>query len=301
MTRPSGNGPRELGLDDGGARAAVSPERGGLVTRFTVGGRELLFLDRATFEDPAKNVRGGIPVLFPFAGKPPPGSPLKQHGFARMLPWTVESHSRAQLICALEANAATRASFPHDFRLALTVTLHAPRLSLAFTVTNQGDGPMPLHFGLHPYFLVPLAQKAAVGVTTSATRAFDNRTGQTGPLPARLDFGGADNASFRTFFAESPSEVISLGLESQIGRSKDFFVVAEVDLHLLDHAEPRTALTGHAALEWSPSFRTLVLWTLPGQPFVCVEPWSAPAGTLGGQTLGPGATATFDFSIRPLG
>lgn len=266
MTRPSGNGPRELGLDDGGARAAVAPERGGLVTRFTVGGRELLFLDRVTFEDPTKNVRGGIPVLFPFAGKPPPGSPLKQHGFARTLPWTVESHSRAQLICALEANAATRASFPHDFRLALTVTLHAPRLSLAFTVANQGDAPMPLHFGLHPYFFVPLAQKAAAGVTTSATQAFDNRTGQTGPLPARLDFGGP-----------------------------------EVDLHLLDHAEPRTALVGHAALDWSPNFRTLVLWTLPGQPFVCVEPWSAPAGTLGQQTLAPGATAAFDFSIQPAG
>ena len=51
----------------------------------------------------------------------------------------------------------------------------------------------------------------------------------TGRFVRRLrnDFGGDDNASFRKFFEESPSEVINLGLESQIGRSKDFFVVAE--------------------------------------------------------------------------
>ena len=250
-------------LVDGDAEAQIAPERGGLVTRFRAGGRELLFLDRATFDDPTKNVRGGIPVLFPFAGKPPPGVAMKQHGFARTLPWAVESQAPRQLVCALEANDATRAVFPHDFRLALTVSLAGTRLALTFTVTNRGAAPMPLHFGLHPYFFVPLDEKAGATVTTSATRAFDNRTGQTGPLP-RFSFGGE-----------------------------------EVDLHLLDHAEPRTTLRGRVALAWSPGFTTLVLWTLPGQPFVCVEPWSAPAGTLGQRSLAPAATAVFEFSVQP--
>lgn len=250
-------------LTDGDAEAQVAPERGGLVTRFRVGPRELLFLDRATFDDPTKNVRGGIPVLFPFAGKAPAGSPMKQHGFARTLPWTVESHAPRQLVCALEANDATRAVFPHDFRLALTVTLEGPRLALAFTLSNRGPTPMPLHFGLHPYFFVPLEEKASAQVTTSATRAFDNRTGQTGPLPP-IRFGGD-----------------------------------EVDLHLLDHAEAGTTLSRRVALKWSPNFRTLVLWTLPGQPFVCVEPWSAPAGTFGEQSLAAGTTAVFDFALQP--
>lgn len=51
----------------------------------------------------------------------------------------------------------------------------------------------------------------------------------TGRFVRRLrnDFGGDDNASFRKFFEENPSEVISLGLEAQITRSKDFFIVAE--------------------------------------------------------------------------
>lgn len=250
-------------LTDGEAAATVVPARGGLVTRFAVGARELLFLDPATLADPTKNVRGGVPVLFPFAGRPPPGSALKQHGFARTLPWAVEVHERTRLVCALESTAATRAAFPHDFRLALTVGLAAPELTLSFRLTNHGDAPMPLHFGLHPYFFVPLAEKAAAGVDTDARTAFDNRTGQTGPLPP-LRFG-AD----------------------------------EVDLHLLDHQAPGTRLAGHVALSWSPNFTTLVLWTLPGQPFICVEPWSAPAGTLGQRALAPGASEGFDFRIRP--
>ena len=42
----------------------------------------------------------------------------------------------------------------------------------------------------------------------------------------RNDFGDNHPAVGR-FFPEAPSEVISLGLESQIARSKDFFLVAE--------------------------------------------------------------------------
>ena len=250
-------------LTDGDAAATVVPERGGLVTRFAVGARELLYLDPATHADPTMNVRGGVPVLFPFAGRPPPGSALKQHGFARTLPWRVEAHGPASLVCALEATDATRGAFPHDFRLVLTARLAAPELHLSFAITNRGGAPMPLHFGLHPYFFVPLLQKADAAVETDARTAFDNRSGKTGPLPP-LRFGGD-----------------------------------EVDLHLLDHSAPRTRLAGHVALRWSPNFTTLVLWTLPNQPFICVEPWSAPARTLGQRALAAGATEAFDFRIRP--
>jgi galactose mutarotase-like enzyme len=253
-------------LSDGASTATVVPERGGLVSRFAVGGEDVLFLDPATLADPAKNVRGGIPILFPFAGKPPVGSPLKQHGFARTLPWAVLEADKARLVCALEATDATRAAFPHDFRLELTVALSGPCLSLHFALQNRGAEPMPLHFGLHPYFAVPLEAKRTARVETRAATAYNQRTGLTGPLPA-IDFAGA-----------------------------------EVDLHLLDHGAPRTVLHGRrdVALSWSPGLTTLVLWTLPDQPFICVEPWSAPAGTFGQRLLAPETTAAFDFQIRAV-
>ena len=78
-----------------GDSLTVVPERGGLVTGWCCGGEEILYFDAERFADPAKSVRGGIPVLFPICGNLPgdvlslpQGSfPLAQHGFARDLPW----------------------------------------------------------------------------------------------------------------------------------------------------------------------------------------------------------------------
>ena len=91
----------ELELVDGDARVGIVPERGGLVARFDVGGRAVLFLDEETLRDPAKNVRGGIPVLYPTPGKltgdawrwSSETGALKQHGFARNRPWQVTASS----------------------------------------------------------------------------------------------------------------------------------------------------------------------------------------------------------------
>lgn len=62
-----------------GDRLRVVPDRGGLVTGWLCqgpwGAREILHVDAERFADPAKSVRGGIPVLFPICGGLP-GSPL---------------------------------------------------------------------------------------------------------------------------------------------------------------------------------------------------------------------------------
>src|SRR5687767_10361614 len=85
-------------IENEGTRAVLAPDRGGIVTRLAVDGRELFYLDEATLLDRSKNVRGGNPVLFPspgplandrftWGGKT--GS-MKQHGFARQRAWTMK-------------------------------------------------------------------------------------------------------------------------------------------------------------------------------------------------------------------
>ena len=51
----------EIEIRSGNVSAKIAPARGALVTALNVGGKEILYLDRATFEDAPKNVRGGIP------------------------------------------------------------------------------------------------------------------------------------------------------------------------------------------------------------------------------------------------
>jgi D-hexose-6-phosphate mutarotase len=47
----------------------ICPERGGIVISFGVNGQELLYLNKETLYDRNKNIRGGIPILFPISGK----------------------------------------------------------------------------------------------------------------------------------------------------------------------------------------------------------------------------------------
>ena len=51
------------------AEVVLAPVRGGMVTRFRIGNDDILFLDQATLRDHTQNVRGGIPILFPVAGR----------------------------------------------------------------------------------------------------------------------------------------------------------------------------------------------------------------------------------------
>lgn len=267
--------------DDAGSLVEVVPSRGALVTRFRVGEREVLYLDRATLLDRTKNVRGGIPVLFPIAGRltgdawrsPRGPRTLKQHGFARNLPWSVVERVAddhwARVTLGLEATDETLAVFPWPFRARIAFELRAATLAITATFAHDGESPMPVHFGFHPYFTVLQADKRGASIDTDATRAFDNTTKTTGPLG-----------------------VIDL--------TRD-----EVDLHLLDHRAPSTRLRtpdGHAVrIDLDPIFTTVVAWTLAGKDFVCLEPWSAPADALntgvGLARVDPGETLRARFSI----
>ncbi|NVJ26571.1 MULTISPECIES: aldose epimerase [Myxococcus] len=266
-------------LVDGGCRVEVIPSRGALVSRMTVDGDEVLYLDEATVADPAKNVRGGIPVLFPIAG-PLPGDTypadrksftMSQHGFARRLPWTVRQAEDSLLVVGLSSTEETLRQFPWQFDAQLTFSLVGTRLTLDFDVENRDTRPLPLHLGFHPYFRVPDAAKAVATVETDATHAWDNRNKREVP------FTGLD------------------------------LTQDEVDLHLRDHSGPGTVLGRGPGLRpvhlsWSPEFKVLVVWTLRGKDFVCVEPWTAAAGALAtGEGLlhvEPGERASLAFDIE---
>ncbi len=58
-----------IALESGSSRVLVAPSRGAIITRLSVGDRQVLYLDESTLLDPSKNVRGGIPVLFPSPGR----------------------------------------------------------------------------------------------------------------------------------------------------------------------------------------------------------------------------------------
>ena len=238
----------------GDSSASIAPDRGALVTSFKVAGRELLYLDPVTFEDPTKNVRGGIPVLFPAPGKlvndawqiDGQSGAMKQHGFARLRAWEVMSTTPRHVSLQLRSDASTLAQYPWPFVATLDLELIATRLRLNMSIENTGSREMPFGLGYHPYFLVE--NKAGASIDTDATRQFDNLTKSVG------DFNGFD------------------------------LTAAEVDLHMLDQHARHMPLhfADGASLDVSASddFAHWVVWTLAASPFVCVEPWTSPGNAL---------------------
>ena len=71
----------------------------------------------------------------------------------------------------------------------------------------------------------------------------------------------------------------------------------EVDLHLLDHGPKPITLTwpsGKIVVRGSSEYSNMVVWTLAGKDFVCVEPWTSPSNALNNGDrlleLAPGAS-----------
>lgn len=264
-------------LIDGDASVSVAPARGALITHWRVGDRALLYLDEGTFHDPKANVRGGVPVLFPSPGRlrddawrrGERGGAMKQHGFARQRPWSVEQVDGPSITLTLGDDDDLRAMYPWAFRVSLRIACEGSSLRMRFTVENRDTTPMPFALGLHPYFAVADAAKAHARIPTAAREAWDNASKQ------RLAFTGFD------------------------------LTRPEVDLHLVDHSRHDATLMlpdGVIAITASAAFGWWVVWTLAGRDFVCLEPWTAPGDALntgvGLTELAPGAAETFDVAMR---
>lgn len=150
------NGPR-------GASAVISLLGGQVLSWITPDGRERLFLsDKAVF-DGSVAIRGGIPVCWPqFAAL----GDLPKHGFVRTRPWQVATErcgdDYALVTLAIEDDEATRALWPHAFRLELTLMLEDDRIDLELSVSNTGEAPFSFTGALHTYLRVTQVEDVAL-------------------------------------------------------------------------------------------------------------------------------------------
>ena len=89
------------------------------------GHAEVIFRPSKRDYNRGESFHGGIPVCFPQFGNRF-SKTLPQHGFARAMPFEVEaseySDEMTEVTLVLRSDDATRAIWPHDFRLTLKVS-----------------------------------------------------------------------------------------------------------------------------------------------------------------------------------
>lgn len=252
-------------LEQDNVSAEVVVDRGAIATRLTVGGKELLYLDRETLEDRSRNVRGGIPILFPFAGRlegdrfAPGNSTIGQHGFARNKAWNAFDRRPGELACELESDSETLMVFPWRFRLVSRFLLVSSGMHVELLIQNLEDRPMPVAPGWHPYFPCPPDRK-------------DEVIGSA----AGMDAGVLHNDG-------EPN----LGLPTPQDGRVGFMLPG----------------TGDVLLSYSPEMRHLQLWSQQGKPFVCVEPFTGAPGLINEEDtpMVPGRSARMFWMRIQLG
>ena len=240
---------------ESGDRLRVIPERGGLVSAWICGGQDRLYFDEERFGDPSKSIRGGIPVLFPICGNLPGdrlevdgvAHTLRQHGFARDLPWTLEAlEDQTGIRLSLASTPETLAGYPFSFRVEMECRALAQALEIRTTIENQSAQPMPFSFGLHPYFSVSdLTRTRLTGLPDRCLNHLEMAPAATKDQLARL----ADGVDFLC----QPQGPVTL-----------------VD----DVSGSQLQLQHQAPLDLT------VVWTEPPRSMVCLEPWTGPRQSL---------------------
>lgn len=255
----------------------------------------------------------GCPILFPFpsrvsggrftyAGQTyqldvrPDGNAL--HGFLLTRAFTVTEqgadHHSAWVTMSFNADIPEiQRQFPFPFRFTITYRLTAQGLAVDANGLNTGDRPMPMGFGWHPYFNMPMRdgnrgdcllqvpcdlywELAADLVPTG------RRLPVTGKLDMRAGLAVGDNAY------------------------DDMLSGVQRDQAKWSHAsliDPAAKIK--ATVSAGPTFREWVIYAPPGKNTVCLEPYTCAGNAFNLQaagvdagviTLAPGQT--WSDSIR---
>ena len=295
-----------LVLCAGMSSVRVCPVFGCNLFSWTVGGRELLYRPPGFGEDAATFYGGGIPILFPSVGRTWDRSvtpavagryrwdgvgpyEMDLHGIGRYGDWQVEERveapGEARLVCRFSYGAAVRERmYPFDVELVQRFRLREGSLELEACLRNAGDRAAPYAFGYHPYFPV---RGGRVQLDLPVTREviLDPEL--------MIPTGGMRPAAGRSVLREAQGrDAVYGGIEGATARVRYPEQGGELVLSLDD----RTA--------------NLVVYSSAGEPFVCVEPWTAGLGRFSavgawsgpdgesGPVLEPGETDRFRFGLE---
>jgi aldose 1-epimerase len=277
-----------------GSSALVLPGFGFNCFRFTAmaGGSpvEVLWAEKG-FESGTKRASGsGIPILFPFPGRIG-GTTLEYggrsysleagdgrgnaiHGFVLNRPWRVIEQSTSRVVGQFQAavdDAALADAWPADFRITVAYALEGNTLSIDALLENPGDAPLPMGFGVHPYFRVPLgsanaargdaAAKCVVRVPADEYWELDAMIATGRKLPA-VDRGVLDGIEFGA--TQFDDVFTSLAFDGEWGTA----TIADA----VNGRELRVA--------FDRAFRECVVYNPPHRESICIEPYTCVPGAI---------------------
>jgi len=244
------------------------------------------------------HVRGGNPILFPFAGRTfDQGEiffwrdaqgvkrPMTMHGIARQGDFELTRCDARGFSARFIPGAEAKSCYPFDYDFTVTYRFDAVGLSCEFTLLNRGTEPLPWSAGHHFYFTLPWAEGTKRSDylirIPAGTHSRQDASGKLVPGPAlQLEENLANPDLIDTQHRDLRSAEVVFG---EKGRPGDIVI-----------------RNGTAKVP-SPD-TTFITWSAADDsPYYCVEPWMGPPNAwenkVGLQWVKPGATGQFSVSI----
>lgn len=271
----------ELRDEEANSWIKVCPERGGIITSFGANGQENLYLNGNTFCDKSKNIRGGIPILFPLCGQLPEQKyvfdgqeySMKNHGLARTAEWKVidkDTQNNASIKLSFASSTETLKSYPFEFELIFEYILKGNKLTINQFYINHSDKSMPMSAGFHPYFFAK--DKKSVEYFFNASEYLD-----------------CEDLKIKAYNSE----------DMDLTHSKESKLILDhkgnsLSFYLRD-------LNRKVSFDYSSQFKYIILWSVPGSNFICVEPWTSKAAALSSKEdllyISPGDSLNLNYTI----
>ncbi|MCR5184078.1 MAG: aldose epimerase [Opitutales bacterium] len=218
-----------------------------------------------------KSIRGGNPILFPFAGrchidgkkgvwKDPEGNihEYPTHGFARTGDFEIVEITDKSVTAKLLPDDAAKNVYPYNYTFLVKYSFEELSMTVELTLVNHDSRRIPWAPGHHFYFTLPwhkgLSRKDYI-LQTDAKKFFNHAA--NGDLvkaqqPARQPYSFDDPAIVDLIYAKLKSNKITFGPRN----SEENIIIT--------HGE------NPVPNPWS----TLVTWTeTDDAPYYCVEPW----------------------------
>jgi galactose mutarotase-like enzyme len=257
-----------LTLASGTLTARVDPLGAQLSVLRDPSGRDLLWDGNPAFWT------GRSPLLFPIVGALAGGVyrigekvyALPRHGFARGRLFEVQSTSPAEALLRLKADDQSLLVYPFYFELQIRYEIAASTLQVTTRVINRGEVPMPASFGYHPAFRWPLPFGC-----TRAAHTIEFERDEPAPIRRLNTAGLVQPDPYPT-----PIHVRRLMIDDELFLD-DAMILDAVRSPAVSYggaSGPRLALR-------FPDTPYLGLWSKPGAPFICIEPWYGMADPVG--------------------
>jgi galactose mutarotase-like enzyme len=211
------------------------------------------------------------PVLFPIVGRLANDAlrhdgrihPLNQHGFARDTEWKLAEIRGDAASFRFQDSDQSRGAFPFAFKLTQQVQLSDAGFRATFTLANPGAEDLLACLGVHPAFRWPLPG----GRREEHEITFESDE----PEPIRRLTGGL----LRPTPEPSPVDGSRLALADALF-AEDALIFDRLRSRRLRYSAP-----GAPVVELAWDFPHFGIWTKPGAPFLCLEPWQGHADEAG--------------------